>query len=298
MSQLSVIIPTYNYAERLPRAISSVLKLPYSVELIIVDDGSTDSTAQVVSDIVDRGVELHFIQQENSGPAAARNRGVAKASSEFLLFLDADDELYLDGAVKAVECIKKSPSCDVLITGHFSSDSSGKKYHSLGAFSDSKEENFKCYLIDKHLKMSSGSMILRSSAVKQFKFPDFRNSEDIPYFAKLLALLDCQSLDEPTVIVNKHADSLRHDVDFADSVGEDIVDTIFSDPAMPAWVSKYEQLYRSRRCLSLFRTYYLSRDYETALRFYRKAVKLNPICILKISYLKKALAAKMSRSGC
>ena len=87
---ISVVIPTYNYAAFLPRAIDSVLQQTYSnYEVIVIDDGSTDDTVQVVpcSDRV-----LYFYQQ-NKGLAAARNAGIEKASGQYLLFLDADDWL-------------------------------------------------------------------------------------------------------------------------------------------------------------------------------------------------------------
>lgn len=90
---LSVIIPTYNRAPLLERAIASVLKqtvLPH--EIIIIDDGSEDQTGHLVKCIENLSdVKLLYYKQKNRGPASARNRGIEMSSSAFLAFLDSDD---------------------------------------------------------------------------------------------------------------------------------------------------------------------------------------------------------------
>lgn len=86
---ISVIIPVYNGAAFLADAIASVRAQAYrSLEVIVVDDGSTDQTARVVQTL---GADLRYIYQPNQGPAAARNRGLALAQGELIAFLDADD---------------------------------------------------------------------------------------------------------------------------------------------------------------------------------------------------------------
>jgi glycosyltransferase involved in cell wall biosynthesis len=92
---VSVIIPCYKHAQYLPRAIESALAQTYPrVEIIVVDDGSPDDTADVALRYADRGVKL--VRQSNAGLSAARNAGVRAASAEWLLFLDADDWIDAD----------------------------------------------------------------------------------------------------------------------------------------------------------------------------------------------------------
>lgn len=87
--RVSVVIPAYNAARFLQEAVESVRKQTSLVhEVIIVDDGSTDDTAQVV---VSLGQDIKYVRQQNAGPSAARNRGIAMASAPFVAFLDADD---------------------------------------------------------------------------------------------------------------------------------------------------------------------------------------------------------------
>ena len=90
--KVSVIIPTYNRAGLLPRAINSVLAQTFEdYEVIIVDDCSTDHTPRVIQEFADPHIRS-FRHEVNQGAAAARNTGIAKARGEYIAFLDDDDE--------------------------------------------------------------------------------------------------------------------------------------------------------------------------------------------------------------
>jgi glycosyltransferase involved in cell wall biosynthesis len=99
MSLVSVIIPTYNRAKLLAEAMDSVRAQTYRpMELIVVDDGSTDDTGEVVqqwSEKVrgDQGLQVRYCYQENQGASAARNRGFLECRGEYVQFLDSDDSL-------------------------------------------------------------------------------------------------------------------------------------------------------------------------------------------------------------
>lgn len=85
---VSVIIPVYNGERFLSAALDSVFAQDYRpIEVIVVDDGSTDQSVEIVSNYT----EVHYIHQANQGPGAARNTGIAAARGEFFAFLDADD---------------------------------------------------------------------------------------------------------------------------------------------------------------------------------------------------------------
>jgi glycosyltransferase involved in cell wall biosynthesis len=86
---ISIIIPTYNRADHLAKAVDSVLTQSHrKFELIVVDDGSDDNTADLMQNHYG---DIAYIRQENRGPAAARNRGIERASHDILAFLDSDD---------------------------------------------------------------------------------------------------------------------------------------------------------------------------------------------------------------
>ena len=105
---VSVVIPCFNQAGYLGEAIESVLNQTYErIEVIVVNDGSTDDTTEVAASYP----EVALIVQENQGLSAARNRGLGNARGEMLLFLDADDRL-LPGALSAgVACLSEHPTC-------------------------------------------------------------------------------------------------------------------------------------------------------------------------------------------
>jgi glycosyltransferase involved in cell wall biosynthesis len=86
---ITVIIPTYNGAKFIAQAINNVFKQNYpSLELIVIDDGSTDNTEEIVNSLL---VNLLYVKQANKGPAAARNRGLKNANGSLIAFLDVDD---------------------------------------------------------------------------------------------------------------------------------------------------------------------------------------------------------------
>ncbi len=108
---VSVIIPAYNRARSLRKAIESVLGQSYQdYELIVVDDGSEDETADMI------GKEfpgIVYIRQENRGPAAARNRGIERAGAALLAFLDSDDWFAGNKLEEQLAVMDRNPSCNI-----------------------------------------------------------------------------------------------------------------------------------------------------------------------------------------
>ena len=112
---VSVIMPAYNCAAFVTEAIESVLEQDYAnKELIVVNDGSTDATAEKTARF---GARVRLIEQPNRGPAAARNRGVAEARGKYLAFLDGDD-VWLPGKLATqVSYAREHPDVKIVFTG-------------------------------------------------------------------------------------------------------------------------------------------------------------------------------------
>lgn len=108
MFKISVIIPSYNRAGLLPRALDSVLAQSHPVaEIIVVDDGSTDHTAQLLAG---RYARVEYVRQPNRGVSAARNAGLARARHEWLCLLDSDDSWRPDKLEKQVQALRQNPA--------------------------------------------------------------------------------------------------------------------------------------------------------------------------------------------
>ena len=111
--KVSVMMPAYNAAEFLAIAVNSVLAQSYQDwELIIVDDGSTDRTAEIAAGFQDPRVRL--IRKENGGEASARNRALEEMEGEYLAFLDSDDLFLPDHLEKTVHYLEEHPERDAI----------------------------------------------------------------------------------------------------------------------------------------------------------------------------------------
>src|SRR5215216_6363380 len=110
--KVSVVIPCYNQARFLGEAIRSVLCQGYTdLEIIVVDDGSEDGTEEVASGYAKEDPRVRLIKQENRGLAAARNRGLAEAGGEYVVFLDSDDRLVSGALEVGVRELEAHPGC-------------------------------------------------------------------------------------------------------------------------------------------------------------------------------------------
>jgi glycosyltransferase involved in cell wall biosynthesis len=118
-TMVSVVLPTYNRAELLRRAITSVLRQTHDqVELLVVDDCSTDETAQVVGSSPDPRV-TYLRTESNSGQAAARNLGMEQAIGEWVAFLDDDDEWLPQHLSSALAAASRAPAAGVVYRPYY-----------------------------------------------------------------------------------------------------------------------------------------------------------------------------------
>lgn len=113
---ISVVIPAYNTEKYISRAIESILRQSRPAdEIIVVDDGSTDKTAEIVRGY---GEKVKYFHQENAGPGSARNKGIEEASFEWITFLDSDDE-WLSDNLKLLTDVISSNEKLVWVFGNF-----------------------------------------------------------------------------------------------------------------------------------------------------------------------------------
>jgi glycosyltransferase involved in cell wall biosynthesis len=151
-ASVGVVITTYNHAHFLQESLASVSRQTRpSDAVIVVDDGSSDDPAAVVS----RFPGAQLIRQENRGLAAARNRGLAALSTTYVVFLDADDRLAPDAVERGLACFGRAPECGFVYGGHVYIDRDGSE---IG-------ERYEPPGDDPHVKLLRGNFIAMHGAV-------------------------------------------------------------------------------------------------------------------------------------
>lgn len=180
---VSVVIPTYNRADLIKETIYSVLEQTYDkFEIIVVDDGSSDNTKEVVRDIKDERIKYFY--QENKGlPAAARNAGLRQSKGEFIAFLDSDDLWKPDKLQKQLNAFKKYPQLLLVATnGDFF-----PKFQVYHHINKNKWLSFEVLL--KMNWIANSSILMKSQNISLFGYldenPALRAIEDWDYWLRL-----------------------------------------------------------------------------------------------------------------
>lgn len=131
-AKVSVILPAYNAVDYIARAIDSVLtQTHHALELIVVDDGSTDGTADVAAPLIAADSRAHLLRIPNSGPAVARNRGldVISADADYVMFIDADDFIAPDAVEYALSAAEKGAELVLMGFTILNPDGSRRDYY-------------------------------------------------------------------------------------------------------------------------------------------------------------------------
>lgn len=195
---VSVIIPVFNGSQFLSEAIRVVLRQNYpSVEIIVVDDGSTDNIDDVVSSLP---VDVRFFKQANAGAASARNRGIKDASGEFIAFLDVDDLWPDRNLTSLVERLLLDPKVEV-VHGHgqlMVYDEQIGDYEYVG----NPKESFPFYI---------GAGVYRRSAFEKVGLfdEDLQFAEDTDWFNRAKEKkLEVIRIPEVTLFVRRHSQNM------------------------------------------------------------------------------------------
>ena len=125
MPRVSLIIPTYNHGRFVAQAVESALAQTYGdLQVIVVDDGSTDHTQAILAGY---GTRIHAVTQKNRGVSAARNAGLLAAQGDYFVFLDADDLLPANKLALQVPLLKARPDWGLVYSGYQHVDENGTR---------------------------------------------------------------------------------------------------------------------------------------------------------------------------
>lgn len=197
---ISVIVPLYNKESIIERSLNSVLSQDYNdYELIVVDDGSTDNSVEIIRAIQDPRIQL--ISQENGGPSSARNTGVKHAEGDWIMFLDADDEL-LPGALNHfAKLIRENHNTQLFCCTFYSSKNGERRL--VYKYQDRKiTNNFKEHFFGKFLSRT-GACIYAAELARSYPFNEtIRRFEDLEVLFRLYNGTDIILSSTPVLIVN------------------------------------------------------------------------------------------------
>lgn len=201
ISLFTIVIPTYNRAILLPRAIQSVIDQTMSDwELIIVDDGSTDNTKQVVGQY--RDPRIKYVYQENQERSAARNRGIQEAKGEWICFLDSDDEFPIDRLAQLEKSIASHKNKKALYFSDitFRTDEKERTVH----YTKVKEEKKLNYLFLNII--GTPQVCLHRDILRDFLFNiELNNGEDLELWSRVQTNYPLIYLENVSpVIANEH----------------------------------------------------------------------------------------------
>ncbi|MBN1657065.1 MAG: glycosyltransferase [Anaerolineae bacterium] len=231
---VSVVIPTYNRADLICETIDSVLDQTVSgVEVIVIDDGSTDSTCELLNKRY--GGRIRYLYQPNHGRAAARNRGVALSRGEYLLFLDSDDMLLPGGLGHEVAYLDAHQEIDVVYTDGYFCDRVGNEIGRIAAArAPHVAGDMLRYLVLSNTIMACHSAMVRRRALDRVGPPYFDESlhgtEDEDLWIRLAAAGSrFDYMDVLTCMYRVHATNASR-----------------FDPASPAFWERQKSVVRSR----------------------------------------------------
>ncbi|MDJ0690560.1 MAG: glycosyltransferase [Xenococcaceae cyanobacterium MO_188.B32] len=240
MTKVSVIIPTYNSGRYIEEAIDSVLAQTYTnYEIIVVDDGSTDNTSQIVQAYGDR---VLYWYQENQGVASARNVGIEKAKGELIAFLDADDFFLPEKLAKQVAYFEEDSSLGMTISGWRLVDERGKKIFDAELWQYAPQLDLATAIIHKPARPSA-TMLSRYWCQKVNGFnTSLSSAEDLDFLLRLL-LMGCEAYWLPEVLTcyRQHFGSLMSGGKTLLKNTETVIEKFFARPDLPENILKLKE---------------------------------------------------------
>ncbi|GAB6171926.1 glycosyltransferase [Paradesulfitobacterium aromaticivorans] len=207
MPNVSVVIPTYNHARYLHSALNSVIGQSYpNLEVLVIDDGSTDDTVAVVKPYRSN---IKYIYKENGGTASALNLGLSRATGKYICWLSADDVFLEHKVAKQVALMESNPSLGFSYTSFEVIDGEGKKQYDVHSpyFPDKQE------LVRKLMEgcfINGSSVIMRRSALESTGYFDesLPQAHDFDLWLRLLRQYACGFLDEILLAYRWHGQNM------------------------------------------------------------------------------------------
>ncbi|WP_414620605.1 glycosyltransferase family 2 protein [Calothrix sp. CCY 0018] len=212
MPKISVIVPAYNSQNTISETITSVLQQSFSdFELIVINDGSTDRTLELLETVQDKRLKIY--SYPNGGLPAARNRGIVRATGEFLSFIDADDLWTSDKLELQLQALQKNPQAGVAYSWTICMGNNGNSFHP--GVSESFQGNVYPNLLVGNFIASGSNVLIRKQAIESVGYFDesLKSCEDWDYWLRLAPKWDFVVVPKPQIIYRLSSGAMSSKLD-------------------------------------------------------------------------------------
>jgi len=273
MRNVSVVIPAYNAASTVAEAVDSALAQTISdVEVIVVDDGSTDSTAKRA----ERGDErVSIIRTPNQGVSAARNQGVAQAQGRLVAFLDADDLWERSKLERQIDAIESDPTTTMAVTGSRVVDPHGATVEIRTPWES--DDPCRDLLLNSMVMGHVSSALIRREELERIGGFDTRFSQcaDWDFFMRVAIGGKLSAVPEPLVIRRIHGTNMSSDIRLLERDTLAVLDNFFRVPEAAGYQSLKRRAY-SNHWMILSGSYLHAGSPGVSLRCLAAGLRLHP----------------------
>ncbi|MEO1124749.1 MAG: glycosyltransferase [Cyanobacteria bacterium J06635_15] len=268
MPRVSVVIPAYNALPYLPKTIDGVLQQTFQdYEILVVDDGSTDGTAEWLAQHNDP--KLRVLSQPNQGCSTARNLGIAQATGDYIAFLDADDLWHPTKLEKQVRCLDGNPQVALVNTGITNIDQQGNPLKG-DYLPNEADSNWPNILLENPIHCGSVPLVRRSCFEQLGDFDThLKSAEDWDMWIRIAANFQIAALAEHLVYYRIHPGSKSHRLQFHLDSRIAVIEKAFS--TVPDALLPLKSVALGRAYLSVAWKPLINDDYDTAMALRHQA---------------------------
>jgi len=283
MPEVSVIIPVYNQTEYLTEALKSVFAQTYSdLEIIVVDDGSTEPVAPV---IVRMEKQVRCIRVENGGVARARNIGIENASGEYIALLDADDLWFPRKIEIQMKTIEANKDVDLVYTGAEYIDREGRYMGKMGQKVQRATQNpFRDLLVVGNIVGTPSSVLAKKECFQKLGGFDvsLSVSADWDMWIRFSRHYHFIYIEEPLVSYRVHGDNMHLNMAALEHDITSVLNKHFNSRETMEELAPFRRAVYSSQFLSLAGCYWYKRAWKDFFRTTLKAVIYNPLTLLRL----------------
>lgn len=194
---ISIIVPVYNVEDYLPKCLDTIIQQTYpNLEIILIDDGSTDSSGNICDEYASKDQRIFVIHQNNIGRGLARNTGLALVHGQYVMFVDSDDYLRLDTVEKMHEALLLHPYWEMSMSSYKATDSLCEEIVACNTMECNWQEIHQPILVEEFFYgprsiFSLWGKLYRQQIIKDIWFKDYERCQDVDFVLRVILKIHC-----------------------------------------------------------------------------------------------------------